>query len=117
MSTTEAAELARIILDDSEPDRPMDLYTLNVGEARTLARAVLKGGDDAEARPWEPLNEDDPLNVGDEVRRVHLGFTVTAVVGRTDQEGDPWTAEDAFIGRRSYGTWYVRPAGLESDMP
>ena len=68
-------------------------------------------------RPWESLNEDDPLNVGDEVRRVHLGFTVTAVVGRTDQEGDPWTAEDAFIGRRSYGTWYVRPAGLESDMP
>ena len=117
MNTTEAADLARIILDDSEADRPMDLYTLNVREARALAHAVLKGGDDAEARPWEPLNEDDPLNVGDEVRRVHLGFTVTAVVGRTDQEGDPWTAEDAFIGRRSYGTWYVRPAGLESDMP
>ena len=117
MSTTEAANLARIILDDSEAEHPTDLYTLNVHEARTLAHAVLKGGDDAEARPWEPLNEDDPLNVGDEVRRVLLGFTVTAVVGRTDQEGDPWTAEDAFIGRRSYGTWYVRPAGLESDMP
>ena len=117
MSAIEAADLARIILDDTETDRHMDLYTLTVIEARTLAHAVLKGGDDAEARPWEPLNEDDPLNVGDEVRRVHLGFTVTAVVGRTDQEGDPWTAEDAFIGRRSYGTWYVRPAGLESDMP
>ena len=39
---TEAAELARIILDDSEADRPMDLYTLNVGEARTLARAVIR---------------------------------------------------------------------------
>ena len=41
MSITEAAELARIILDDSEPDRPMDLYTLNVHEARTLALAAL----------------------------------------------------------------------------
>ena len=41
MSTTEAADLARIILDDSEPDRPNDLYTLNVHEARTLARAAL----------------------------------------------------------------------------
>ena len=41
MSTTEAADLARIILDDSEPDRPNDLYTLNVGEARTLAHAAL----------------------------------------------------------------------------
>ena len=40
MSTTEAADLARIILDDSEADRPTDLYTLNVHEARTLARAV-----------------------------------------------------------------------------
>ena len=41
MDTTEAADLARIILDDSEPDRPNDLYTLNVREARTLARAAL----------------------------------------------------------------------------
>lgn len=41
MSTTEAAVLARIILDDSEPDRPMDFYTLNVHEARTLALAAL----------------------------------------------------------------------------
>lgn len=40
MSTTEAADLARIILDDSEGERPTDLYTLNVHEARTLARAV-----------------------------------------------------------------------------
>ena len=40
MSTTEAADLARIILDDSEAERPTDLYTLNVREARTLARAV-----------------------------------------------------------------------------
>ena len=41
MSTTEAAELARTILDDSETDRLTDLYTLNVHEARTLANAAL----------------------------------------------------------------------------
>ena len=41
MSTTEAAELARTILTDSEAERPMDLYTLNVHEARTLANAAL----------------------------------------------------------------------------
>ena len=40
MSTTEAAVLARAILDDSEDEHPADLYTLNVREARTLARAV-----------------------------------------------------------------------------
>ena len=44
MDTTEAADLARIILDDSEADRPMDLYTLNVHEARTLAHAALAAG-------------------------------------------------------------------------
>ena len=43
MSTIEAADLARIILDDTETDRHMDLYTLTVIEARTLAHAVLNG--------------------------------------------------------------------------
>ena len=43
MDTTEAAELARIILEDTETDRLTDLYTLTVIEARTLARAVLNG--------------------------------------------------------------------------
>ena len=42
MDTTEAADLARTILDDSEADRPMDLYTLTVIEARTLAHAVIR---------------------------------------------------------------------------
>ena len=42
MSTIEAADLARIILDDTETDRHMDLYTLTVIEARTLARAVIR---------------------------------------------------------------------------
>ena len=59
-------------------------------------------------RPWEPLNEGDPLNVGDEVKRVAFGATITAVVGRVDPEGDPWTAEDVFIGRRRHGAWHVR---------
>ena len=59
-------------------------------------------------RPWEPLNEGDPLNVGDEVKQVAFGATITAVVGRVDPEGDPWTAEDGFIGRRRHGAWHVR---------
>ena len=42
MNTTEAADLARIILDDTETDRHMDLYTLTVIEARTLAHAVTR---------------------------------------------------------------------------
>ena len=41
MNTTEAAELARIILTDSEDEHPTDLYTLTVREARTLAHAAL----------------------------------------------------------------------------
>lgn len=41
MSTTEAAYLARIILDDSEGDPAGCLYTLTVHEARTLARAAI----------------------------------------------------------------------------
>ena len=42
MNTTEAADLARVILDDTETDRHMDLYTLTVIEARTLAHAVTR---------------------------------------------------------------------------
>lgn len=38
---TEAADLARIIMSGSEDEHPTDLYTLNVHEARTLARAAL----------------------------------------------------------------------------
>lgn len=41
MNTTEAAELARTILTDSEDEHPDALYTLNVREARTLAQAAL----------------------------------------------------------------------------
>ena len=42
MDTTEAAGLARVILADTETDRHMDLYTLTVIEARTLAHAVTR---------------------------------------------------------------------------
>ena len=41
MNATEAAYLARIILDDSEADPAGSLYTLTVHEARTLAHAAL----------------------------------------------------------------------------
>ena len=40
MSTTEAANLARVILADSKGVPPTGLCTLTVGQARTLARAV-----------------------------------------------------------------------------
>lgn len=63
---------------------------------------------DDDPRPWEPLAPGDPLHAGDEVKRVAFGATITAVVGRVDPEGDPWTAEDGFIGRRRHGAWHVR---------
>ena len=57
-------------------------------------------------RPWEPL--DGPVRVGDEVRRELNGITATAVVGRVDDDGDPWAAKGGFIGVLENGTWYVR---------
>ena len=39
---TEAADLARTILADSEDEHPDALYLLDVREARTLARAALR---------------------------------------------------------------------------
>ena len=80
-------------------------------EARMLPklhkiRAALTAALDADARPWEPL--DGPPRVGDEVRRDHGGLTVTAVVGRVNEVGDPWTAEGELIGLLCYDTWYVR---------
>lgn len=41
MNANETAELARTILADSEDEHPTALYTLDVREARTLARAAL----------------------------------------------------------------------------
>lgn len=57
-------------------------------------------------RPWEPLN--GPVRVGDEVRQDRTGMTITAVVGRVDEVGDPWATGGNFIGRIDFGTWYVR---------
>ena len=59
MSTTEAADLARIILTDSEDEHPDALYLLNVREARTLAHAVIRMDEladrlDAEAKREGP---------------------------------------------------------------
>ena len=88
---------------------------LMVMDARDLLRYALNHPDapglfaaDEDARPWEPLNEDDPLRVGDEVRRDLLGITTIAVVGHVDKEGDPWTDEGRVIGILDEGTWYVR---------
>ena len=59
-------------------------------------------------RPWEPLKKGDPLHVGDEVRQDWYGTTTTAIVGRVDGDGDPWTAEGAPVGSLDSGTWHVR---------
>ena len=60
-----------------------------------------------DGRPWEPLNG-DPVRVGDEVRQDLNGITTTAVVGRLDGGGDPWSAEGALIGLLYHGIWHVR---------
>ena len=75
--------------------------------------AALAVATPADARPWEPLNEDDTVRVGDEVRQELNGVTTTAVVGRVDGDGDPWSTEDRFIGVLDEGTWYVRRAVQE----
>ena len=85
-------------------------------DARAALTAALNHPDaaglfaDEDDRPWESLGESDQVCVGDEVRQDPLGVTTIAVVGRVDGEGDPWTAEDRFIGGLDLGTWYVRRA-------
>ena len=76
------------------------------------------------ARPWAPLNEGDPLHVGDEVRQDWYGVTRGGIVGRVDGNGDPWTAEGGYIGPILGGTWYVRrripaptPPAVEVELP
>ena len=65
-----------------------------------------------DTRPWESLNG-RPLRVGDEVRQDYYGIAHTAVVGRVDEDGDPWSTEDGFIGQLDLGTWYVRRPAQE----
>ena len=80
MNTTDAADLARIILDDSEPDRPTDLYTLNVHEARTLARAVTRVEELADRLEHEAAYEAsqgddwDAVCIRSEVRRIRAAL-------------------------------------------
>ena len=100
-------------------DTPLSIYSGPIKRAyRTRASVALLAAlnhpdarglfTDEDARPWEPLSKGDPLNVGDEVRQDLCNVTVIAAVGRVDGEGDPWTAEDRFIGVLDEGTWYVR---------
>ena len=83
-------------------------------DIRAILRATLNHPDaaglfaDDDNRPWEPLN--GLPRVGDEVRQDYYGITHTAVVGRVDEDGDPWTTEDGFIGQLDLGTWWVRHA-------
>ena len=83
-------------------------------KASAALRAALNHPDapglfaDEDDRPWEPLNEGDPLNVGDEVRREAHGITITAVVGRVDAFGNLWTTEGGLLIHSKSGTWHVR---------
>ena len=76
MDTTEAAYLARIILDDSEGDPAGCLYTLNVHEARTLALAVTRVEELADRLEHEAAYEAsqgddwDAVCIRSEVRRI-----------------------------------------------
>lgn len=83
---------------------------LRVALNRPAAPGLFADEDD---RPWEPLNEDDSLHVGDEVRRDYFGTTTTAVVGRVDDDGAPWTAEGCCLGLPGVGTWYIRRPAQE----
>ena len=115
LTETDAAEMWD---EHHTPAHPILRWALAHETEREATLALLRAAFDAgrehertnpdDARPWEPLTEGDPLNVGDEVKRVGFGATITAVVGRVDPEGDPWTAEDGFIGRRRHGAWHVR---------
>ena len=78
MSTIEAADLARIILDDTETDRHMDLYTLTVIEARTLAHAVIRVealADRLDREASEYLGRPVHSQAGDRIRAALNGET------------------------------------------
>ena len=94
---------------DRTPLRPILRAALNHYDAPGL----FADEDAADNRPWEPLNEGDSLRVGDKLRRDYFGTTTTAVVGRVDDDGAPWTAEGCSIGLPGVGTWYVRRAVQE----
>lgn len=81
MNTTEAANLARTILDDTEAERPTDLYTLNVHEARTLAKAIdaaakLADRLEAEAEARRRMGQDpfEVLTIRQEAARIRAAL-------------------------------------------
>lgn len=90
-----------------------ELCAVDTDPAR-FARAAFDAGREYERanpeddRPWEPLAEGAPLNVGYEVRQEYGGVTTTGVVASVDEDGDPRNAEGRYIGFRRYGTWRVR---------
>lgn len=93
----------------------LDFRGWTIGDRRDILdtlRAAFDAGREHERtnpdddRPWEPLN--GPVRVGYEVRRDYFGTTTTAVVGRVDDDGAPWTAEGCSIGLPGVGTWYIR---------
>lgn len=100
-------------------DRYEEMHHDDRATAVAAIRAAFDAGREHErtnpedARPWELLNKHDPVHVGDEVRQDHGGITRTAVVGWVDKSGDPWTADDIFIGEINIGSWYVRRAVQE----
>lgn len=99
------------------PASPILRWSLAHESERKATLALLRAAHDAgreheranpeDDRPWEPLNG-GRVYVGDEVRQDRYGVTTTAVVGRVDDDGDPWATEDGFIGQLGLGTWYVR---------
>lgn len=86
---------------DRTPLRPILRAALNHYDAPGLFA-------DEDDRPWGPLDVDDQVRVGDEVRQDRCGVIRTAVVARVDKDGGPWTAEGGFIGLPGVGTWSVR---------
>lgn len=90
---------------DRTPLRPILRAALNHYDAPGLFT-------DKDDLPWKPL-DGRPVRPGYEVRREGGGITTTAVVGRVDEDGEPWTAEGALIGMLHYGTWYVRRTAPE----
>lgn len=120
LTETDAAEMWD---EHHVPASPILRWALAHESERKATLALLRAAFDAgrehertnteDPRPWEPLNEGDPLNVGDEVRQELNGVTTAAFVGRVDGDGDPWTAEGVLIGQLYIGTWYVRRAVQE----
>lgn len=101
---TDAMMDAAMLTVAGHPDHPVDILPEVMFTALSAALAVAPPDAD---RPWEPLNG-RPVRVGEEIRRDRCGITSIAVVGRVDDDGDPWTAEGALIGLLKHGTWYVR---------